>query len=84
MSPSLSSLKPARVTGSGPDGKVEIADIRAKLGEIRGDVDETVAAAKPIGTYVAVGLAVAVVVVVFVLGKSWGRRKSTIVEIRRR
>jgi len=54
------------------------------LGEIRGDVEETVEGAKPIGTYIAVGLAVTVIVVTFVLGRSRGRRKSTIVEIRRR
>ncbi len=70
--------------GSGPGGRITPADLQAKLGEIRGDVEETVEGVKPIGTYVAVGLAVTVIVVSFVLGRSRGRRKSTIVEIRRR
>lgn len=70
--------------GSGPGGRITPADLQAKLGEIRGDVEETVEGAKPIGTYIAVGLAVTVIVVTFVLGRSRGRRKSTIVEIRRR
>ena len=74
----------AAPTGSGPGGKITPADLQAKLGDIRGDVEETVESAKPIGTYVAVGLAVTVIVVAFVLGRSRGRRKSTIVEIRRR
>jgi hypothetical protein len=71
-------------SGSGPGGRITPADLQAKLGEIRGDVDETIEGAKPIATYVAVGLAVTVIVVAFVLGRSRGRRKSTIVEIRRR
>ncbi len=81
MSPPASTSGPQ---GSGPGGRITPADLQAKLGELRGEVDDTVAAAKPVGTYVAVGLAVTVIVVAFVLGRSRGRRKSTIVEIRRR
>jgi hypothetical protein len=69
--------------GSGPDGRVELSDIRSKLGEIRGEVDETTEKAKPIALYAAVGGVVALVVVAFVLGRRRGRRKSTWVEIRR-
>ncbi len=82
MSPRGGAKKPAH--GSGPGGRITRDDLQAKLGDIRGDVDETVAEAKPMATYVAVGAAVAVVVLVFILGRSRGRRKSTIVEIRRR
>jgi hypothetical protein len=76
-------LKPGEVVGSGPGGKVEIGDIQAKLVEIRGDVDETVERAKPVGLYVAVGGAVLVIILAFLLGRSRGRRKDTWVEIRR-
>jgi hypothetical protein len=76
-------LKPGEVVGSGPGGKVEIGDIQAKLVEIRGDVDETVERAKPVGLYVAVGGALLVIIVAFLLGRSRGRRKDTWVEIRR-
>ena len=48
-------VKLVPVAGSGPGGKVEITDIRAKLGEIRGEVDETAEKAKPIAWYAAVG-----------------------------
>jgi hypothetical protein len=74
----------ASAQGSGPGGRITPADLQAKLGEIRGDVEETVEGVKPTGTYVAVGLVVTLVVVAFVLGRVRGRRKSTIVEIRRR
>lgn len=67
-----------------PKGRVTKADIQAKLSEIQGDVEETAEHAKPVLTYVAVGAAVAVVAITFLLGKRRGRRKSTIVEIRRR
>jgi hypothetical protein len=76
-------LKPGEVVGSGPGGRVEIGDIQAKLVEIRGDVDETVERAKPVGVYVAVGGAILVIVVAFLLGRSRGRRKDTWVEVRR-
>ncbi len=85
MSLSLRSLtspeKP--VVGTGPGGRVEIGDIRAKLEQLRGDVDETTTAAKPIATYAAVAGVVLVVVAAFVLGRKRGRRSSTWVEIRR-
>jgi hypothetical protein len=76
-------VKPVPVTGSGRGGKVELGDIRAKLVEIRGDIDQTVERNKPVATYVAVGGSVALVVLAFLLGRSRGKRKATWVEIRR-
>lgn len=70
--------------GSGPGGRITRDDIRAKLGELQGEVNETTQHARPVLTYAAVGAAVAVVALAFVLGRSRGRRKSTVVEIRRR
>jgi len=66
-----------------PGGPVTKDDIEGKLKEIRGEVDSTAEAAKPIG--LAVGAAVVVVVVVFayVLGRRRGRKKNTVVEVRR-
>ncbi len=83
MSPNIPGLKPVSAQGSGPGGKVEMADIRAKLGEIRGEVDSTTEKAKPIALYAAVGGAVLLIAVAFVLGRRRGQRKSTWVEIRR-
>jgi 6-phosphogluconate dehydrogenase (decarboxylating) len=67
-----------------PAKKVTKADIQAKLSEIRGDVEETAEGARSTITMVAVGVAVVVVVAAFMLGRARGRRKSTVVEIRRR
>ena len=69
--------------GSGPGGRIEISDIRAKLGELAGEVDDTTEKARPILTYAAVGGAVVLVVVAFTLGRRRGRRRSTWVEVRR-
>jgi hypothetical protein len=75
--------KGAPVQGSGPGGRVDIGDIRTKLEEIRGDVDEATGTVKPYLTYAAVAGAVTLVVVAFALGRRRGRRKSTWVEVRR-
>ena len=58
-------------------------DIEAKLRQIQGEVDRTAQAAKPIG--IAVGAAVAVVLVgaAYLLGRRRGKKKTTVVEIRR-
>lgn len=82
--PKVSALKPAHVSGSGPAGKVEIGDIRSKLHEIKGGVDETTEAAKPYVFMAGIAGVVIVVAVAFLLGRSRGRRKDTWVEIRRR
>ncbi|HET9077787.1 MAG TPA: hypothetical protein VFN68_12715 [Acidimicrobiales bacterium] len=83
MSPKRISLKPTTPKGMVPGQKVEIGDIRHKLEEIRGDADETATAAKPYAMMAAVGGAVVLVAVAFMLGRRRGRRKSTWVEIRR-
>ncbi|MGI8751892.1 MAG: hypothetical protein ACR2MN_06215 [Acidimicrobiales bacterium] len=83
MSPGKKDAKrPAE--GSGPGGRVELSDLTAKLNQIRGEVDNTTDAAKPLLTYAGVAGVVLLVGVTFVLGKRRGRRKSTWVEIRRR
>lgn len=58
-------------------------DIEAKFRELSGDVDERAEAAK--GTAIAVGavVAAAVVIGVFLLGRSRGRKKTTVIEVRR-
>ena len=65
-----------------PD-RITRADIENKLHEIRGDVEETAQEAKTPIMAIAGGVVVAIVVVAFLLGKRRGRRKSTVVEIRR-
>lgn len=58
-------------------------DIEAKLREIKGEVDETTEQAKPIALAVGVVVAVAVVGLAFAWGKRKGRKRATVVEVRR-
>ena len=73
----------APVEGSGPGGRIEISDIRAKLEEIQGDTSEVVERSRSTVIIGAVAGVVVVVGVAFGLGRRRGRRKSTWVEIRR-
>lgn len=63
---------------------MELSDLTAKLNQIKGEVDDTTEAAKPLVTYGAVAGVVLLVILTFLIGKRRGRRKSTWVEIRRR
>lgn len=65
------------------EGRITRGDIEAKLREMRGEVEQTAEAAKAPLMAVAGGVAAAVVVLAFLFGKRRGRRKSTVVEIRR-
>lgn len=58
-------------------------DIEAKLREVKGGLDETTEQAAPYAFAVGVVVVVAVVGLAFVLGRRRGRRRSTVVEIRR-
>ncbi|HUB68896.1 MAG TPA: hypothetical protein VL984_00600 [Acidimicrobiales bacterium] len=69
--------------GSGPDGRVTPDDIRDSVRQLAGGVESQVQAKVPLAKYVAIGGAAAVVLVAFWLGRRSGRRRSTIVEIRR-
>jgi hypothetical protein len=58
-------------------------DLEAKFRELQGDVEDTAQSAR--STLVTVGavVAVGVVAVAFLIGRRKGRRRSTIVEVRR-
>ena len=64
-------------------GRITRADIESKLRDMRGDVEQTAEAAKAPIMAIAAGAAAVVVIAAFLLGKRRGRRKSTVVEIRR-
>lgn len=76
----MSATGPGQRPGDRP---VTRADIERKLAEIRGVTDDSAAAAQDATKTGLVVAGVAVVVIAFVLGKRRGRKKSTIVEIRR-
>lgn len=65
------------------DRPITRGDIEAKLREIRGEVDETTGAAKPYALAAGVVVAVAVVGLAFVLGRRKGKKRTTVVEVRR-
>lgn len=58
-------------------------DIRSKLEDIQGEVDEATGTARPIALMAGVAVGAAVLVGVYLLGRRKGRKRSTIVEIRR-
>ena len=64
-------------------GPVSRSDIEAKLREIRGEVDDTTTSAKPYALAAGVVAAVAVVAFVYVMGRRKGRKRTTVVEVRR-
>jgi hypothetical protein len=69
-------------TGNG-QSTVTRSDIEAKLQEIRGITDTTTEAAQDAAKPVLLILGIAAVVVAFLLGRRRGRKRSTIVEVRR-
>lgn len=62
---------------------VNRADIEAKLREIRGEVDTTATAAKPTAMTIAIVAGVALLGAAYLLGRRKGKKRSTVVEIRR-
>ncbi len=70
-------------TAHRPDRPVTRADIEAKLQEIRGEVDNTATEAKSYALTAGIVAAVVLVGGAYLLGRRRGRRKSTVVEIRR-
>ncbi len=73
----------ARAAVSPADRPVTRADIEAKLREIRGEVDTTAEGAKSYALTAGLVAAVVVVGFVYLLGRRRGRRRTTVVEIRR-
>ena len=65
------------------DGPVTRTTIEAKLREIRGEVDSTAQSARPYVLVAGVVVAVAVVGMAYLMGKRKGKKKTTLVEIRR-
>lgn len=66
-----------------PPTPVGRADIEAKLRQIRDEVETTTDAARPALLTAGVAAAVVVLGVVYLLGRRRGRKRSTVVEIRR-
>ena len=73
----------ATPTPSTPTGRITRADIEAKFRQIQGDVETGVESGRDIGKFAAVGGAVLGAFILYFLGRRHGRKKRTIVEIKR-
>ena len=65
------------------DQPVSRSTIEAKLREIRGELDTTAQSARPYAVMAGVAVAVAVVGMAYLLGRRRGKKKTTVVEVRR-
>ncbi len=65
------------------DRKITPADLEAKFDELQGDVNEQAESARSTAATVGAVVAVVVVLGVFLLGKRRGKKKTTVVEVRR-
>ena len=65
------------------DRPVTRASIEAKLREIRGEIDTTTESARPYVMVAGIAAAVVVVGMAYLLGKRKGKKKTTLVEVRR-
>ncbi|HEV7888790.1 MAG TPA: hypothetical protein VGO92_14630 [Acidimicrobiales bacterium] len=65
------------------DRRITKADIEAKLHELKSDVESTGEAAKPIALAAAVAGVIGLAAVAYLLGRRKGRKKTTVVEVRR-
>jgi len=79
---SRNDTKPA-TNGHAQRGQITREDLEAKLRDLTGDVSSTVETARGIGVAVAVGAGVLFVVTAYWLGRRKGRKRKTVLEIRR-
>lgn len=70
-------------TKVGEGATVSRNDIESKLREIRGEVDAVGESSRSLVLVVGVSAAVAVVAVAYLLGRRKGKRRTTVVEVRR-
>jgi hypothetical protein len=66
-----------------PDERVTRDDIERKLREITGEVNDEVAEARHLAITAGIAAVVLVVVLAFLLGRRRGKKRTTIVEVRR-
>lgn len=65
------------------DRPITRADLEAKFDQLRSGVGSGTDAARSAGPAVAIGVGVLVLVIVYLLGRRRGKKRQTIVEIRR-
>ncbi|MDQ6697326.1 MAG: hypothetical protein M3Z46_07695 [Actinomycetota bacterium] len=65
------------------DRKITPSDLESKFEELQGDVNEQAEAAKSTAATIGAVVAVVVVLGIFLLGKRRGKKKTTVIEVRR-
>jgi hypothetical protein len=65
------------------EGPITRDDIEAKFRNIQGGVDEVAGEAVNYAIVIGVGVAIGVVVVAYWLGKRRGKRRGTVIEVKR-
>jgi hypothetical protein len=70
-------------TSVGEGGEVSRDDIEAKLRELRGEVDSVGESSRNVVGVVVVAAVFVAIAVTYLLGKRKGRKKTTVVEVRR-
>jgi hypothetical protein len=80
MSSPSSPSSPAGVT---PQPKITRSDIEAKFRQIQGDVETGVESGRDLGKIGVIVGGVLLVGIVYIMGRRHGRKKRTIVEIKR-
>ena len=63
--------------------KISRDDIESKLRELQGEVDENLESARTAGIAAGVGVAIVLVLVAYFLGRRRGKKRQTVLEIRR-
>jgi hypothetical protein len=66
-----------------PDRKITRDDIESKLRELQGEVGQRTEAAKVPAIAIAVGAVVITIAAAYLLGRRRGKRRQTVLEIRR-
>lgn len=73
----------AKPTDVAEHKKITRDDIEAKLRELQGEVGERTEAAKVPALAIAVGVVVVTIAAAYLLGRRKGKRRQTVLEIRR-
>jgi hypothetical protein len=58
-------------------------DIESKLRELQGEVDTNLESARTVGLAAGIGVAILLVLVAYMLGRRRGKKRLTVLEIRR-
>ena len=74
-----------KTTDNGPtsNGRVTRDDLEGKLRQLRGEVDSTAESAKQYAVMAGAVAAVAVLGIVYLMGRRRGRKTTTVVEVKR-